>query len=333
MPHVTDAPYLGPMIFGLPQPAFAALVVVYLVLVAATAATLWLERAKPAGTATSNLRQRVNSWWLLVGAFTAVVLIGHGVAVIFIGFVMFLGLKEYLSLIPTRRVDRPTLFWVYLTIPLQCAFAYYEQYGLFIVFVPVWAYLFITMMLVVRGETDGFLRSIGMISWGLMIAVFALSHMAYLLVAGDRVNPVAGGAGLLFFLIFMCQFNDVAQYVSGKALGRHKIIPKVSPNKTVEGFVGGLIGTAVLAAVAGPLLTPMPWYWAAAAGAMIALAGFLGDVTMSALKRDLGVKDTSAMIPGHGGVLDRVDSLTYAAPVFTHAYRFFFFPDGVVGLG
>ena len=329
----TDAPYTGGFIYGLPEPAFSALVVVYLILAAATVATLWIERDTPETAPPSNLRQRVNSWWLMVLLFTAVVLIGHGAAVTFIGFVMFLGLKEYLSLIPTRRVDRPTLFWVYLTIPIQCAFAYTESYGLFIVFVPVWAYLFITMTLVVRGETTGFLRSIGMISFGLMIAVFALSHMAYLLVAGDRVNPVAGGAGLLFFLIFMCQFNDVAQYVTGKAFGRHKIIPQVSPNKTVEGFIGGLVGTALLAALAGPLLTPMPWYWSAAAGAAIAIAGFLGDVTMSALKRDLGVKDTSAMIPGHGGVLDRVDSLTYAAPVFTHAYRFFFFPDGIVGVG
>lgn len=329
---MTDAPYIGERLLGLPTPAFWALVAVYAILTFATLATAWIERDTLTDAAPSNLRQRVNSWWLMVVLFSVVVMIGHGAGVIFIGFVMFLALKEYLSLIPTRRVDRPTLFWVYLTIPIQCAFSYTEQYGLFIVFVPVWAYLFITMTLVVRGETDGFLRAIGMISWGLMLAVFALSHMAYLLVVGDRVNPVAGGAGLLFFLIFMCQLNDVAQYVTGKLFGKRKIIPKVSPNKTVEGFVGGVLVTAAVAALAGPLLTPMPWVWSLAAGAMIAMAGFLGDVTLSALKRDLGVKDTSAMIPGHGGVLDRVDSLTYAAPVFVHAYRFFFFPDGVMGV-
>ncbi|MBI1386343.1 MAG: phosphatidate cytidylyltransferase [Rhizobiales bacterium] len=316
----------GERILGLAPPAFWALAAVYCVLVAASFATLWLERGRPASLPASELRQRVRSWWLMVGLFTLVVLAGRLAAIVAIGLVIFLALKEYLSLIPTRRVERATLLWVYLTIPIQLTFAYHENYELFIVFVPVWAYLFITMALVLRGETQGFLRSVGMISWGLMMTVFALSHLGFLLVAGDRVIPVAGGAGLLFFLLFMTQANDVAQYVWGRSLGRRKILPTVSPNKTWEGFLGGLVTTTVLAAIAGPLLTPMPIAWSAAAGAMLAIAGFLGDVTMSALKRDLGVKDTSAMIPGHGGVLDRLDSLTFAAPVFTHAYRFFFFP-------
>ena len=315
-------------ILGLAEPAFWALATVYGILAAATLVTLWLERDRGTDEGASELCLRVMSWWVMVGAFTGTVLIGHGAATFFIGFVIFLALKEYLSLIPTRRVDRVTLLWVYLTIPIQLTFAYLEQYGLFIVFVPVWAYLFITVMMVLQGRTEGYLRAVGMISWGLMMTVFALSHMAYLLVAGDRVNAVGGGAGLLFFLLFMTQLNDVAQYVWGKSFGRRKILPSVSPNKTWEGFLGGVTTTTLVAGIAGPLLTPMPFVWSLGAGAMLAVAGFLGDVVWSAFKRDLGVKDTSSLIPGHGGVLDRVDSLTFAAPVFAHAYRFFFFSVG-----
>ncbi|MEL6748091.1 MAG: phosphatidate cytidylyltransferase, partial [Pseudomonadota bacterium] len=241
---------------------------------------------------------------------------------------IFLALKEYLSLIPTRRVDRSVLLLVYLTIPVQLVLAAYDRYGLFLVFIPVWAYLLITMAMVLIGKTHGYLRAVGTISWGLMLTVFALSHIAYLMVVGERANPVAGGAGLLFFLLFLTQFNDVAQYVSGRTLGPYgvlgKVLPAVSPNKTWEGLLGGIVTTMIVAGIVGPLLTPMPWLWSVAAGAVLAIAGFLGDVTWSAFKRDLGVKDTSTFIPGHGGVLDRVDSLTFASPVFTHAFIFFF---------
>ncbi len=170
------------------------------------------------------------------------------------------------------------------------------------------------------------MRAVGTLSWGVMLTVFGLSHMALLLVAGDAANPVAGGVGLLFFLVILTQFNDVAQYCWGKLLGRHKVTPKVSPKKTWEGLIGGVATTIGVAALIGPYLTPMDHAWSALAGGVIGIAGFLGDVNMSAVKRDLGVKDTGGLIPGHGGILDRVDSLTYAAPAFVHFFRYFFFP-------
>jgi phosphatidate cytidylyltransferase len=139
-------------------------------------------------------------------------------------------------------------------------------------------------------------------------------------------NAVAGGAGLLFFLVFITQFNDVAQFTWGKLFGKHKISPSVSPKKTWEGFLGGVATSIVLAALIGPQLTPMDAAWSAFAGGLISVSGFLGDITESAVKRDLGVKDAGALIPGHGGILDRIDSLTYAAPIFTHFFRYYFYP-------
>jgi len=124
----------------------------------------------------------------------------------------------------------------------------------------------------------------------------------------------------------LAQFNDVAQYFWGKLLGRHKVTPNVSPKKTWEGLIGGVLTTVLLATLVGPYLTPMDPLWSALAGGVIGISGFLGDINISAMKRDLGVKDAGGLIPGHGGILDRVDSLTYAAPAFFHFFRYFFTP-------
>jgi phosphatidate cytidylyltransferase len=262
----------------------------------------------------------------MIGGFTLCVLLNQTVAVIFLAFISYLALKEYLSLIPTRRIDREVLLFAYLAIPIQYYWAAIDWYGMFIVFVPVWMFLFLPPLMVLRGQTEGFLRAVGTLSWGLMMTVFTLSHMAWLLVSGDAANPVAGGVGLLFFLVVLTQFNDVEQYCWGKLLGRHKVTPHMSPKKTWEGLIGGIATTTLVAALAGPYLTPMDMRWSALAGLILGVAGFLGEIAMSAMKRDLGVKDTGGLIPGHGGILDRVDSLTYAAPVFVHFVRYFYYP-------
>jgi phosphatidate cytidylyltransferase len=312
-------------ILGLPANVVYATAGVYALLVLATL-VVTLMRLRNPGERYQELSDRVDSWWWMIGAFTALVLLNRTVAIVFLAFISYLALKEYLSLIPTRRIDREVLLFAYLAIPIQYYWAAIDWYGMFIVFVPVWMFLFLPTLMVLKGQTEGFLRAVGTLSWGLMMTVFTLSHMAWLLVSGDKVNPIAGGVGLLFFLVVLTQFNDVAQYCWGKLLGRHKVTPNVSPKKTWEGLIGGIATTALVAALAGPFLTPMDFRWSALAGLILGIAGFLGDITMSAMKRDLGVKDTGGLIPGHGGILDRVDSLTYAAPVFVHFVRYFFYP-------
>ena len=128
----------------------------------------------------------------------------------------------------------------------------------------------------------------------------------------------AGGAGLLLYLIFLTQSNDVAQFLWGKSMGRRKIVPNVSPNKTWEGFLGGAGTTTLLAVMLSGLLTPLSIPLAFVAGLLISTAGFVGDVVISAIKRDIGVKDSGSLLPGHGGIIDRIDSLTYTAPLFFH---------------
>jgi phosphatidate cytidylyltransferase len=312
-------------IWGIPTNVVYATAGIYAFLIAASGIVLALEWRGPEGKY-QELADRTRSWWWMIGAFTLAILLNRTVSIVFLGFISFLALKEYLSLIPTRRIDRGVLFFAYLSIPIQYYWAAIDWYNMFIVFIPVWMFLFFAAVMTLKGETNGYLRAVGTLTWGVMLTVFGLSHMAMLLVAGNAVNPVAGGVGLLFFLVVLAQFNDVAQYCWGKLLGRHKVTPKVSPKKTWEGLIGGVATTIAVAALIGPYLTPMDHLWSALAGGVIGLAGFLGDVNMSAVKRDLGVKDAGGLIPGHGGILDRVDSLTYAAPAFVHFFRYFFLP-------
>jgi len=290
-------------------------------LVIASLFSRWLQVSRPDKNY-HELRQRIQTWWVIVAVFAVGVLFNKTTSVITFGLISFLAFKEYLSLIPTRRADHRVLFWAYLAIPLQFYWVWQGWYGMFIIFIPVYVFLFLPMRMILIGETQGFLRAIGTLHWGLMITVFSLSHMAYLLVLPVDKNPIGGSMGLLIYLVFLTEINDVAQYIWGKSLGKRKISPKVSPNKTVAGFLGGVISTAGLALLLAPWLTPLSTYEALGSGFLIGVAGFVGDVTISALKRDLGVKDSGSILPGHGGILDRLDSLTYTAPLFFH-YVFF----------
>ena len=287
-------------------------------LVVITAMVAWRERGQ---SRNSELWLRVTSWWTILTLFAGSILLGIKGTLCLLGFVSFLALKEYFSLIPTRRSDRRVLFWAYLAIPLQYYWVYIGWFGMFLIFIPVYLFLLIPLRKVLIGETEGFLRSVGTIHWGLMITVFSLSHAGYLMVLPATVSPV-GGAGLLLFLVVLTELNDVMQYVWGKTLGRRKVAPMVSPGKTWGGLAGGIGTTMLLAWIAAPWLTPLNDTQALAAGLLIGMFGFIGDITLSAVKRDIGIKDSGQLIPGHGGILDRVDSLTYTAPLFFH-YLYF----------
>jgi phosphatidate cytidylyltransferase len=309
---------------GLAPPVAWTLAGVFGLLAAASASVAVLRRRNPERSF-EELRQRVNTWWVMVTVFTVAMVASRTLSVVFFAFVSFLALKEYLSLIPTRRADRRPLFWAYLAIPIQYSWVHAEWYGMFIVFIPVFCFLLLPVRMLMVGVTEGYLRATGALQWGLMTTVFSLSHAAFLLVLRDRAHPEAfPGPGLMLYLVLLTELNDVAQYVWGKTLGRTKIVPTVSPGKTWAGFVGGVATTTILAGVLGPVLTPMSHAQSAVAGLIMGIGGFFGDINLSALKRDLGIKDTGSLLPGHGGILDRVDSLTYTAPLFFHYVYYLF---------
>ena len=294
-----------------------AMGIVIALLVIATLVYLILKTSRHERDYT-ELWLRIRSWWLMIGALFVAFALERTGTIVFVALLSYLALKEFFSIVPTRQVDRRAIFWGYLTIPFQYYWVDMGWYGMFIIFIPVYAFLFIPMRLLLTGETRGFIRAAGTLHWGVMLAVFSLSHLAYLLALPEHVNPAGGGVGLVLYLLFLTQFNDVAQYVWGKTLGRRKVAPNISPNKTWGGLIGGVLTTVALGAALATWLTPLSSLQGLLAGALIGVAGFFGDLTMSAVKRDLQIKDTSNLIPGHGGILDRLDSLTFTAPLFFH---------------
>ena len=291
-------------------------------LVLGAVAGLALPLLKP-GKDYRELRQRVWSWWAMAALIAGALVAGWQATLVLFAAISFLALREFLSLAPLRREDRLVVLQAYIAILPSYGLLFFDRYGIYLVFIPVWAFLIIPFIMACIGQTRAYLTTAATFHWGLMTCVFNLGFAAYLSRAPQAQSPEAGGAGLLFFLLVVTEFNDVAQYVWGKLFGRHKITPKVSPNKTWEGFIGGWVSTGALIWFLGPAFTPMRGIGLATLAFGLPIAGFAGDVTMSAIKRDIGVKDTSHLIPGHGGVLDRADSLTFTAPFFFHLLLFF----------
>ena len=270
----------------------------------------------------ANLNDRVRAWWVMVGVLALALLTGRtGAALLFMG-VSFLALREFVTLAPKRHGDHRALLWIFFVVtPVQYWLVWRDWYGLFAIFIPVFVFLLIPARVALAGDTEDFLARTAVTQWGLMICVYCVSYAPALLMLDTHGD--GGGAKLLLFLLIVVQGSDVLQYIWGKLFGRHKIAPLVSPNKTWEGFLGG-IASATLLGTALWWLTPFQPWEAAVMALVIALMGFSGGLTMSAIKRDRGVKDFGTLIAGHGGILDRIDSLCFAAPVFFHLVRYFF---------
>ena len=278
---------------------------------------------KPEAQATiSNLNARIGAWWIMSLIFALTLVISPIGSFVLFGLMSFLALREYVTLLPTRRADHRTLFWTFfLFTPLQYFLIAIQWYGMFAILIPVYAFLFVPTRLAIAGDTESFLERASTIQWGLMICVYCLSYAPALLML--KIPGYGPDAKLLLYLVLVDQLSDVLQYVWGKMIGRHKIAPVVSPNKTWEGFVGGLL-SATLIGTALWWMTPFRPAVAAAVSLTITLMGFAGGLTMSAIKRDRGVKDYGTLIKGHGGILDRMDSMCFAAPIFFHLVRYFY---------
>jgi phosphatidate cytidylyltransferase len=273
----------------------------------------------------ANLNARIFAWWVMVVIFGVAICIGRVGSTVLFALTSFLALREFITLTPTRLGDHRALFLAFFVVlPVHYWLLATKWYGLFVIFIPVYAYLFIPIRIAAAGDSQCYLERTAKIQWGLMVCVYFVSHAPAL-----ALLPIPGfegqGAKLIFFLVTVVQMSDVLQYVWGKLCGRHPIAPKLSPNKTIEGFVGGgLCATAIGAALWW--ITPFTPWQAAGFAALCVIMGFFGGLVMSAIKRDRGVKDYGEILPGHGGMMDRIDSICFAAPVFFHLVRYFFVP-------
>jgi phosphatidate cytidylyltransferase len=280
-------------------------------------------RSDAAVALVKNLAARVHAWWIMVAVFAAAMLTGGIGSILLFALVSFLALREFVTLTPSRRGDHRALFLVFfLILPIQYYLLWIQWYGMFVIFIPVYAFLIIPVRIAAAGDTEHFLERTAKIQWGLMVCVYFVSHAPALLTL-EIPGYIGQNAKLLFFLVTVVQMSDVLQYVWGKSLGKHPVATQVSPSKTVEGLVGGVLSATALGAGLWWITPFTPWQ-AALMSLAITLAGFFGGLVMSAIKRDRGVKDYGTTIAGHGGVLDRIDSICFSAPVFFHLTRYFY---------
>lgn len=281
------------------------------------------RRLSPDGSnaVVENLNDRIRAWWVMVVLMGLALLGGRiGVTLLF-AFCSFAALREFITLINTRRADHWALaLGFFVVLPVQYYLIWISWYGLYAIFIPVYAFLLMPIAAALRGDTDRFLVRIAEVQWALMICVFCTSHVPALLnldIPGYEGRNVL----LIVFLVVVVQMSDVLQYVWGKLLGRTKIAPNLSPSKTVEGFVGGALSAVAIGALLSGL-TPFTPLQAALLALVIVVMGFFGGLVMSAIKRERGVKDWGHLIAGHGGFLDRLDSVVFSAPIFFHLVRY-----------
>lgn len=295
-----------------------------LLVVASVIGIVLAKRAKSdaAHITISNLNARTNAWWMMVAVFAAALAMGDIGTTVLFGLCSFMALREFITLTPTKPGDHRTLFWVFFIItPLHYYVLVTRWYGLFVILIPVYAFLLVPMRTALAGDCERFLERTSKIQWGLMVCVYCISHAPAILMMLKIPGFEGQNAKLLFWFVAIVELSDVMQYVWGKTCGRHKIAPTVSPGKTWEGFLGGGATTVGLGAALW-WATPFSPLQAAGMAAIIVLMGFAGGLVMSAIKRDRGVKDWGGAIAGHGGFMDRLDSLSFAAPVFFHVTRY-----------
>jgi len=281
-------------------------------------------RLSPDGrnAAIENLNDRIRAWWVMAFAISVALLGGRGGVILLFAISSFAALREFMTLTNSTRADHRSLVAAFFVVlPLQFWLVWIDWYGLYSIFIPVYVFLFLPIVSALSGVTRNFLIRVAEMQWALMICVFCVSHVPALM---DLKIPGYEGrnALLIAYLVIVVQLSDVLQYVWGKLIGRRKIAPELSPSKTVEGFVGGCLSATLIGAALW-WMTPFTPLEAGAMSLLITLMGFLGGLVMSAIKRDRGVKDWGHTIAGHGGFIDRLDSVIFAAPLFFHATRFF----------
>lgn len=262
---------------------------------------------------------RIGTWWGMLLIFCLATLVNPVVSLLSLMALSFFALKEYFSMIRTRKADRRLFLWAYLAIPLQFYWIYIEWYGMFIVFIPVYVFLLLPLPRLINKGTLGFLRSVSSTQWGMMLMVFGLSHLAYFQFATPEY-----GAGLVLFLVVLTQLNDVVHYLASIYFGKRKVVPTANPNLTWEGFLCAFVVTTGTSYLIYPYLTPLNPAFGLLSGMLISLSGYFGSLTVSVLKRDLLIGNDDKFDALKKSHLSRVDSLAYTSPVFFHVIRYFF---------
>jgi phosphatidate cytidylyltransferase len=299
-----DSPIRAGIVFGL------------LLLVGATLLTFFLRSRNRENEAYPKVLKIIGGWWIISAILIITILIGgHGLTLLFL-LLSLLGLREFLAARNSEFINTPVIVALSLLTVAHYSFIILNWKTFFLFIVPVMSFIYLPFLFLLRRRVTDLLSSLWAAQSGLMLCVYFLSFVPGIIFLNDnptalrKIDPVSA----FLFLFLVTELNDVFQFVCGKIFGKHRLVPELSPNKTLEGFVGGLIFTTALAFLLGPYFLQLNFWQAGLAGIAISLSGMSGDLMFSAVKRTYGVKDFSDLIPGHGGALDRVDSLVFTAP-------------------
>ena len=326
------------------QRTYILLAVVLAALGIATIVGQILSRREQVGVESALVRRfnhKIRVWWIMAVIFACGFVFHRIGVVILFGLVSFWALREFITMTPTRRGDHRTLFWVFFIFtPLQYILIglgsdppsylggargidYYDFYSIMI---PVYASLFIPARAAIAGDYKRFLERSAKIQSGLLICVYSLSYAPALLdlelVQTDGTPWDGSTVSVLLFLLLIAQLASVFERTWGKLAGKHVIAEKINASRTWEGFLGSMVTTGIVAAALS-FATPFHSWEAGMLGAVVTVMACAGTMTMSAIKRDRGVTDTGTLVQGHAGVLDQIDNICFAAPVFYHFTRFF----------
>lgn len=268
----------------------------------------------------AKIGSRIAFLWVVMSVFLLAILYSVKILVLYIWFIAFLALKEFFSMTPTRRVDRRVLFCAYLSLPIQFILILLERRTAFSLFAPIHVFLILPMVMVMIGEARGFLRAWSTMGWAIISTVYSLGHLAYLLVlpgaGASSMTATAAGPGLFLFLVVLAQLSHAVQFVFGKLFPAPRFSLKVSKTRNWASLLGSILLIPPLAWLLAPQITPFTSVEALVMGVIIAASAFVGYIILSAIKTDLQIKDRGTMTPGHGGVLNRIDTLIYTAPLF-----------------
>jgi phosphatidate cytidylyltransferase len=257
----------------------------------------------------------IRTWLIMLPIALGALWLGQLAWIALITVISLVAFFEFARVTKLAEV-RPLVAVVVVAIVAENLFALLGAYNLFMA-TPMWAILALILVPIFLNRTERMLENVMLAGGGVIFFGYFLAHMSYL-----QRSPL--GLGYLLYVMLGTQLNDAFGFIFGKLFGRHRWTP-ISPNKTVEGSLAAAATTLLLAFAQWKIAMPnVPLWGVVAAGLIVGLGGQVGDLTMANVKRNVGVKDFGNLLPGHGGVTDRVNSLMITVPAFAHFMGFLF---------
>jgi len=296
---------------------FALLTTGLLVIGGGTIAVVRFGFAKSVSQAWDSYR----GWLVMVPIISVSLFAGRAVTICFFAIISIVAFTEYARATGLHRDLTMTFVSLAGIVGIAVAALLRDpatgepgQYQLFMT-IPVFVSAALVLVSITRNRPEGQLKAIALVLFGFLYIGWMFGHLAF--IANSR-----NAYGYLIYLIFAVELNDIAAFVCGKLFGRRPLCSNISPRKTREGAFGAVVISAVFPLAMRFALPDFSALESVLAGLIVGVGGHLGDLSISVIKRDIGVKDMGTLIRGHGGVLDRIDSLLYTAPLFFHFTRY-----------